>query len=254
MLMGAGLPEVANYIEHHSRGRDECGRVIVVRDGRARARQMATCAGVLTVKEARVNDRPPEQRCTSSIRPAYLRRGPKLEETLPVLYRRVLSTDEVGPTLAVLLEEPARGFSSRVITRLKQTWEREYRTWETKDRSPVHHAYAWAGAVDVPVRLEGGRLTYLALVGAAEEGREKTTAQEDGYRESTESYLDVLRELKARGLGIPVLAGSPDSLGLWNALEQILPSTDRGLCWKHLLDGALDKVPKRPQTAATAHL
>jgi transposase-like protein len=183
-----------------------------------------------------------------------MRRSPRLEEALPVLYLRGLSTGDVGPALEVLLGQSARGFSPTTVTRLKESWKEEYQVWRKQDLSGRSYAYVWADGVNFPVRLEEDALTCLVLVGVTEDGRKEVIALEDGYRESTESWLTLLRRLKRQGFVAPLLAIGDGALGFWNALDEVYPGVKQQLCWKHKLANVLDELPKRLQGQAKAQL
>jgi transposase-like protein len=254
MLAAALEAEVADYVERYRGERDESDHAMVVRNGRAQQRKVATGAGVLEIRAPRVNDRREGKRFTSAILPPYMRRSPRLEEALPVLYLRGLSTGDFAPALEVLLGQAARGFSATTITRLKQVWDEEYKNWNKRDLSNKRWAYMWADGVTFPVRLEDDALTCLVLVGVTEDGTKEVIALEDGYRESEESWLTLLRDLKRRGFQPPLLAVGDGALGFWNALEQLFPKVKQQLCWKHKIANVLDKMPKRLQAKAKAHL
>jgi putative transposase len=254
MLELALEAEVASYLDRHRDERDEQGLAQVVRNGRARERQLVTGAGVLKIQAPRVHDRRPDERFSSTILPPYMRKSPRLEEALPVLYLRGLSTGDVGPALEVLFGQSARGLSPTSVTRLKEAWKEEYRVWRKRDLSETRYAYVWADGVNFPVRLEEDRLTCLVLVGVTEDGRKEIIALEEGYRESEESWKTLMRDLRRRGFQAPLLAVGDGALGFWNALEDIYPSTKQQLCWKHKLANVLDKLPKRLQGQAKAHL
>lgn len=254
-MLGLALEaEVADYLERHREERDAHGRAQAVRNGRAQERQLVTGAGVLRLRAPRVHDRRAGERFSSAILPPYMRKSPRLEEALPVLYLRGLSTGDVGPALEVLFGQSARGLSASSVTRLKEAWKEEYRAWRKRDLSATRYAYVWADGVNFPVRLEEDRLTCLVLVGVTEDGRKEVIALEEGYRESEESWKTLLRDLKRRGLAAPLLAVGDGALGFWNALEAIYPGVRRQLCWKHKLANVLDKLPKRLQGQAKAHL
>jgi transposase-like protein len=206
---------------------------MVVRNGRAGQRRVATGAGVLEVNAPRVNDRRQDRRFTSWILPPYARRSPRLEDALPTLYLRGLSTGDFAPALEVLLGQAARGFSATTITRLKEAWKEEFLVWSNRDLSAQRYAYVWADGVTFPVRLEENALTCLVLVGVTQDGDKEVIALVDGYRESTESWLALLRDLRHRGFQPPLLAVGDGALAFWNALEQVFPSVQQQLCWKH---------------------
>lgn len=254
MLAAALEAEVAGYIERHQHARDEDGRAMVVRNGRAQTRTVATGAGAIAVTAPRVNDRRDGQQFTSAILPPYMRRSPRLEEALPVLYLRGLSTSDFAPALEVLFGEAVRGFSPTTITRLLEVWQAEYDQWRKRDLSERRYAYIWADGVNFPVRLEADRLTCLVLVGVTEAGDKEVIALVDGYRESAEAWASLLRDLRRRGMQPPLLAIGDGALGFWNALDEVYPGVAQQLCWKHKLANILDKLPKRLLAAAKAQL
>ncbi len=254
MLVMALEAEVEDYVSRHEDARDSEGRALVVRNGRARERPITTGAGVLSIRSPRVNDRRPKQSFTSSILPPYMRRSPRLEEALPVQYLRGLSSGDVGPALEVLLGQAARGFSATTVTRLKEAWKDEYKVWRKRDVSGTDYAYVWADGVNFPVRLDEDRLTCLVLVGVAGDGRKELIALGEGFRESEEAWKTLLRDLRRRGFKAPLLAVGDGALGFWNALDEIFPGVKQQLCWKHKLANVLDKLPKRLQGQAKAHL
>lgn len=254
MLISALESEVAAYIERHRDERTEDGRSRVVRNGRARERTVATSAGAIAVKAPRVHDDREGAQFSSAILPPYMRRSPRLEEALPVLYLRGLSSNDFAPALAVLFGEAVRGLSPTTITRLKEAWQGEYDQWQRRDLSGKRYAYVWADGVNFPVRLEADRLTCLVLVGVTEDGTKEVIALSDGYRESQESWETLLRNLKRQGLAAPLLAIGDGALGFWNALEAVYPGVAQQRCWKHKLANVLDKLPKRLQAAAKDQL
>jgi len=197
-----------------------------------------------------VNDRRPDERFTSKILPPYMRRSPRVDEALPVLYLRGLSTGDFSEALEALLGPEASGFSASTITRLLKTWQEDYRAWRKRSLAGKEYVYVWADGVYFNVRLEEDRLACLVIVGVLPDGRKEVVALEDGYRESTESWASVLRDLKRRGMTAPVLAIGDGNLGFWAALRQVYPETQEQRCWKHKLANVLNKLPKRLQPRA----
>ena len=254
MLAAALEAEVASYVERHQTERDQEGRALVVRNGKARTRTIATSAGPLEMRAPRVNDRRPGRRFTSAIVPPYMRRSPRLEEAVPYFYLRGLSTNDIGPALAELFGDAIRGVSPTTVTRLKEVWQEEHKTWSRRTLSDRQYAYLWADGVSFPVRLEHDRLTCLVVVGVTEDGQKEVIALSDGYRESTESWLTVLRDLKDRGLAKPLLAVADGALGFWGALDEVFPGVKHQRCWKHKVANVLDKLPRRLQPAAKDQL
>jgi transposase-like protein len=250
MLVTALEAEVAAYIEAHRDQRDEGGRALVVRNGKARPRQVTLGAGTVEVEAPRVHDRRPDQRFTSQLLPPYMRRSPKVAEVLPILYLRGLSTGDFREALPVLLGEEASGLSPTTITRLTSGWDREYQAFRHRDLSATDYVYVWVDGVHFRVRLEEDRLCTLVVIGARADGTKELLAVEDGYRESAESWSSVLRDLQARGLRAPALAIGDGALGSWKAVGEVWPQTREQRCWVHRLANVLDKLPKRLQAKA----
>ena len=258
MLAEALEAEVEAYIECHRKARDQDGHALVVRNGPARARQVTVGAGALSVEAPRVNDqrmvRGKRQKFTSQILPPYLRKSQAITELLPALYLRGLSTGDFRDGLAALLGENAAGFSPSVITRLVSAWQEEYAAWKTRSLADRDYVYVWADGVHFNVRLEDERLAALVIIGARPDGSKEVIALEDGYRESTESWLALLRDLKARGMRAPVVAAGDGALGFWAALREVFPETREQRCWVHKIANVLDKLPKGLQPKAKAAL
>ena len=250
MLSAALAPEVAEYVGQHQAQRDAQGHRLVVRNGKARPRKVLIGGLPVPVQAPRVEDRRPGKQFTSQILPPYLRRSQRLEDVLPVLYLRGLSTGDFAPALEELLGEAARGFSPTNIVRLKQVWEDEYRTWRERELGETDYVYVFADGVNFSVRLEEDRLTCLVLLGVKRDGSKELIAVEDGYRESTEAWLSLLRTLKKRGMPAPALAVGDGALGFWAALAEVYPETAQQRCWVHKLRNVLDKLPDRLQAQA----
>ena len=227
MLAAALEAEVEAYLAKHGQ-KDELGRAQVVRNGYARERTIQSGAGTIKVKAPRVHDRRPEQKFTSRILPPYMRKTPRLEEAVPVLYLRGLSTGDFREALAALLgEEAVAGFSATTVTRLLAVWQEEYKAWRKRPLAGKAYTYVWADGVHFNIRLAGDRLAALVIVGVTPEGRKELVALEDGYRESTESWQTVLRDLKRRGLPAPQLAVGDGALGFWAALRDVFSKNRR---------------------------
>jgi putative transposase len=255
MLQEALEAEVDAYLTRYRDARDDRGRAAVVRNGKARTRQLVTGSGTLAVRAPRVDDRRRDadghrQRFTSQILPSYMRRAPKVTEVLPILYLRGLSTGDFQQALPVLLGEDAAGLSATTITRLTAGWEAEYHTWRRRDLHEVDYVYVWVDGVHFRVRLEEDRLCTLVMIGVRADGTKELIAVEDGYRESTDSWATVLRDLKRRGLRAPVVAVGDSALGFWAAVGAVWPETREQRCWVHRLANVLDKLPKRLQPKA----
>jgi putative transposase len=255
MLQQALETEVEEYVTRHRMARDEQGRAQVVRNGKASERQLVTGTGTLEVRAPRVNDRRVDadgqrQRFTSEILPTYMRRAPKVTEVLPILYLRGLSTGDFQAALPVLLGKDAAGLSPTTITRLTASWDTEYQAWRTRRLAEADYVYVWVDGVHFRVRLEEDRLCTLVMIGVRPDGTKELIAVEDGYRESTDSWSMVLRDLKRRGLRAPVVAVGDGALGFWAAVGAVWPETREQRCWVHRLANVLDKLPKRLQPKA----
>lgn len=258
MLEEALEAEVDEYIERFRGMRDGGGRALVVRNGRAQARTVVVGAGVLDVRAPRVNDKRvvegERQKFTSEILPPYLRKSQSISELLPALYLRGLSTGDFRGALAALLGDGAPGFSPSVVTRLVSAWQSEYDTWKKRPLVDRDYVYVWADGVHFNVRLEDDRLAALVVIGARQDGTKEVIALEDGFRESTESWATLLRDLKARGMRAPVVAVGDGALGFWGALRDVFPETREQRCWVHKIANVLDKLPKAQQPKAKSSL
>jgi putative transposase len=251
MIADALQLEVEAYIQKLRHLRDANGHALVVRNGKARRRRVSLGAGVIEIEAPRVNDRRSDYRFTSKILPPYMRRSPRLNEALPVLYLRGLSTGDFEEALCALLGAEAAGFSPATITRLTSVWQEERESWQKRPLTGKEYIYMWADGVYFNVRLgEDKQLACLVLVGVLPDGTKEVIALEDGYRESTESWLSLLRNLKRRGMPAPKLATGDGALGFWAALRQVYPETQEQRCWVHKIANVLDKLPKRMQPRA----
>jgi len=255
MLALALQVEVDEYIRRHEGERDENGHARVVRNGRAQERTIQCGAGELKMQAPRVDDKRPGHKFASSILPAYMRKSPRLEEAVPILYLRGLSTGDFSPALAALLgEEAIAGFSPTTVTRLLTVWQDEYKAWRKRSLADRNYVYLWADGVHFNVRLEEDRLACLTLIGVLPDGTKEVVALEDGYRESTESWKTLLHDLKRRDMPAPKLAMADGALGFWAALRDVYPDTEQQRCWVHKIANVLDKLPKRLQPRAKSHL
>jgi putative transposase len=246
--------EVDEYIEKLRHLRDEQGHAVAVRNGYAQERTIQLGAGAVKIRAPRVHDRRPEERFTSRILPPYMRRSPRLEEVLPILYLRGVSTGDFTEALSVLLGPEAAGLSPSTISRLLQVWQEECKAWQRRSLEGKAYVYVWADGVYFNVRLEEDRLACLVLIGVLPDGTKEVIAIEDGYRESKESWVSLLQDLKRRGMPAPVLAVGDGALGFWAALEEVYPETREQRCWVHKIANVLDKLPKRMQPRAKSML
>jgi putative transposase len=251
MLAVALLAERRAYLDAHADVTDATGKRMVVGNGYARQRAVMTGAGMVEVKAPRVDDRRPDERFSSALLPAYMRRSPKVTEVLPLLYLRGLSTGDFGPALEGFFGSKA-GLSASTICRLTEAWQAELEEWKTRDLSDVDYVYWWADGVHFNIRLEEDRLCCLVIVGVRPDGTKELVAVDDGYRESTDSWAELLRSLRDRGVAAPVLAVGDGALGFWGALRDVFPSTREQRCWVHKTANCLDAMPKRVQPEAKA--
>ena len=239
MLAQAVEAEVAAYVAAHEHLVDEAGRRQVVRNGHLPERTIQTGLGDIEVKQPRVHDRraPGErEKFTPAVLPPYLRRTRSLEELIPWLYLKGISTGDFSEALQAILGPDAPGFSATTITRLKTAWEDEFAAWNKRSLAGKRYVYVWADGVHFNIRLEGGRQCILVLLGATAEGKEELIAVADGYRESEQSWKELLLDCKARGLEIePSLAIGDGALGFWKAMRQVWDTTKEQRCWVHTI-------------------
>lgn len=230
MLATALHAERRAYLDAHTELVDGTGKRLVVGNGYARTREVTTGAGMVEVTAPRVDDRRDGEKFSSSILPAYMRKSPKVTEVLPVLYLRGLSTGDFAPALGGFFGSNA-GLSASTVQRLTEAWQTEHSQWAGRDLSDVDYVYWWADGVHFNIRLEDDRLCCLVIVGVRPDGTKELVALADGYRESTESWAEVLRSLRDRGLPAPVLAVGDGALGFWGALRDVFPATREQRCW-----------------------
>ena len=255
LLQQAVEVEVAEAIAQYATLKDEQGRQRVVRNGYLPERSIQTGIGDVPVRAPRVRDRAGELKFSSSILPPYLRRTRSLEELLPWLYLKGLSSSDFSGALTALLGPAAPGLSASTICRLKEIWRLEYEQWRQRSLRDKEYAYVWADGIYFGVRLEDARQCMLVVIGATKEGRKELLGLTDGYRESEASWKELLLELKERGLTVdPKLAIGDGALGFWKALPQVFGSTRAQRCWKHKTANVLNKLPKGLQLKAKAEL
>ena len=253
MLAVALLAERRAYLEANATELDATGHRLVVGNGYARPREVVTGAGAVEVTAPRVDDRREGQRFSSAILPAYMRKSPKVTEVLPILYLRGLSTGDFAPALGEFFGTEA-GLSASTVNRLTEAWQHEHAEWTNRDLSDVDYVYMWADGVHFNIRLEEDRLCCLVIVGVRPDGTKELVALADGYRESTDSWAEVLRGLRDRGLSAPVLAVGDGALGFWGALREVFPATREQRCWVHVTANVLDALPKRLHAEAKTAL
>jgi putative transposase len=233
------------------------GQRAVVRNGYLPEREVLTAAGQIPVKVPKVRDRSGSGiKFNSSIVPPYIRKSPRVSAALPWLYLKGISTGEMGEALRVLLGEDAKGLSANVVSRLKAQWAAEHETWSRRDLSACRYVYWWADGIHTGLRSEpADGQCLLIVVGVTPDGRKERVAIGDGYRESKESWKDLLLDLKHRGLQAgPLLAVGDGAMGFWAAMEEVFPQTGHQRCWFHKMGNVLNALPKSQHGRAKAAL
>jgi transposase-like protein len=259
MLAAALEAEVTAYIEAFAGEVDEDGRRLVVRNGHHQPRTVTTSAGAIEVHAPRVNDKRIDeqtgqrQRFSSAILPVWCRRSPKITEVLPLLYLHGLSGGDFVPALEQFLGSSA-GLSASTVTRLTEAWQQEQKAYAARDLSGVDYVYVWADGIHVNIRLEEQKLCLLVIIGVRADGTKELVTLADGYRESVESWADLLRDAKRRGMRAPVLAVGDGALGFWGGLREVFPQTREQRCWFHKTGNVLSALPKSAHPGAKKHL
>jgi len=258
MLADMIQAEVEEWLVSRAHLRDDRGRRLVVRNGHLPEREVTTGVGPVKVKQPRVRDRRAAGEAepfSSKILPPYLRKTKSIEELIPWLYLKGVSTGDFSEALKALLGPDAPGLSATTVTRLKGVWEDEFREWNKRSLKGKHYVYIWVDGVHFNIRLEEDRQCILVLMGATPEGKKELVAVADGYRESEQSWLALLLDVKARGLEMdPKLAIGDGALGFWKAVRQIWSNIGEQRCWVHKTANVLDKLPKRLQPEAKEKL
>jgi putative transposase len=251
MLQAALEAEVSEFIFRFSNVVDTSGHRAAVRNGYLPKRDVVTRIGPVSVEQPRVRDKNRKEKFTSKILPPFLGRLPSIDALIPALYLKGVSTGDFSEALSAILGPQASGLSSTNIVRLKEGWEVDYDVWSTRTPTGKRYVYLWADGIYFNVRIEDVRPCVLVLMGATEEGKKEIVAVWDGQRESKESWMSVLRDLKRRGLEHPPeLAIGDGALGFWSALEEEFPSTQNQRCWVHKTANVLEKLPKSVQVDA----
>ena len=250
--------ELATLLAAFAEDKLEDGRARLVRHGHLPEREILTGVGPVAVKVPRVRDRRPgvdKITFTPSILPRYLRKAKSVEELLPWLYLKGVSTGDFSEALAALLGPDAKGLSAKTIARLKADWWSEYEVWQKRDLGTRQFLYIWADGVYFKPRMSEEKQCVLVIVGADEYGRKELLAMTDGFRESAQSWREVLLDLKRRGLNQdPKLAIGDGALGFWAALREVFATTQEQRCWLHKTMNVLNALPKSVQARAKAHL
>ena len=257
MLAAALQAEVAAYIEAFADQVDEQGRRLVVRNGSRVERDVMTAAGAIPVRAPRINDKRIDEvtgerrRFASAILPAWARKSPKVAEVLPLLYLHGLSSGDFGPALEQFLGSGA-GLSAATITRLTGQWQDEAAAFNKRSLAGTDYVYVWVDGIHLKVRLEQDKVCLLVMIGVRADGTKELVALDDGHRESTESWADLLRSCKRRGMRAPVLAVGDGALGFWAAVREVFPDTREQRCWFHKQANVLAALPKSAHPGAIA--
>ena len=248
--------ELATMLAQFVDYKDQSGRRFVVRNGHLPKREIMTGIGPVSVRVPKVRDRSGTRiKFTSALIPPYLRRAQSVEEVLPWLYLKGISTGDMQEALEALLGKGAKGLSPATISRLKARWEDDYQSWSQRDLSDSRYVYFWVDGVYFNVRMDDAKQCILVIIGVTEEGIKEFVAIDDGYRESEESWLLVLRGLKQQGLEIgPELAVGDGALGFWKALPKVYGQTRGQRCWVHKTANVLNCLPKSIQPKAKVAL
>ena len=247
--------EVSELLASLSGRRDASGRAAVVRNGYQPERDIQTGVGPVTVKVPKVRSRDGKPvSFRSALVPAYVRKSASLEAALPWLYLKGISTGEMAPALEVLVGAEAKGLSASTVSRLKQRWSKDYEGWRRRQVGKDRWVYIWADGIYSGLRAERQRLCALVIVGVNERGEKHFLAIEDGIRESTQSWREVLLGLKSRGFQAPKVAVGDGALGFWAALEEVFPATRPQRCWMHKMGNVLNALPKSVQPKAKSAL
>jgi putative transposase len=256
LLAQAIEAEVSDFLDRHSRFLTEEGQQRLLRHGHLPERQIMTGIGPVGVRAPRVRDRVGQGeariRFSSAILPPYARRSKSLEVLIPILYLKGISTGDFEEALAALLGNDAGGLSASTVGRLKDAWVDEHVRWSKRDLTAKRYVYVWVDGIHVQARLEDAAQCLLVIVGATTaEGKKEFVALADGVRKSTQSWKEMLLDLRRRGLTIgPELAVADGALGFWKALEEVWPKTRGQRCWVHKTANVLNKLPKSQQAKA----
>ncbi|MBA2774973.1 MAG: IS256 family transposase [Nocardioidaceae bacterium] len=259
MLAAALQAEVAAYVDAFAGEVDEAGHRLVVRNGHHQTREVATAAGAVPVRAPRVNDKRTEEvtgqrmRFASSILPAWARKSPQVAEVLPLLYLHGLSSGDFVPALEQFLGTSA-GLSAATITRLTTQWQDDAEAFNRRTLKDTDYVYCWVDGIHLKVRLEQDKVCLLVILGVRADGTKELDPLADGHRESSESWSDLLRSCKRRGMTAPVLAIGDGALGFWKALREVFPDTKEQRCWFHASGNVLAALPKSAHPGAKAAL
>ncbi len=244
--------ELQDLLSQYAALRNEQGHLQVVRNGYLPEREIQTGIGLIKVRVPKIRDKSGQGiKFNSTLLPPYLRKTRSVEEVLPWLYLKGISTGDFQEALQALLGSDAKGLSASTISRCKQIWEQEHETWSRQSFEKKRYVYIWADGVYFNIRSDNDRQCILVIIGVTEQGQKEFIAIEDGYRESEQSWSELLLRIKAQGLRhSPELAVGDGALGFWNALRKVFPKTVHQRCWVHKTANVLNKLPKVVQPKA----
>jgi len=247
--------ELTEFLAQYQDVVDDEGRRSVVRNGYLPAREIMTGIGPVDIKVPKTRDKSGQGiHFRSDLLPPYIKRTKSLETLLPWLYLKGISTGDFSEALASLLGDDAKGISAGTISRLKQIWIQEHDVWRQRDLSGQRYVYIWADGIYFNIRGDEARQCILVIIGVTEQGNKEFLAIDDGYRESEQSWKEVLENLKSRGMNQPKLAIGDGALGFWKALQQVFGETRAQRCWVHKMNNVLNKMPKGVQPKAKQYL
>lgn len=256
LIQQAVEAELDGFMQQFSGRVLEGGKAAVVRNGYHPERDIQTGIGPVAVKIPKVRSRDGKPvTFRSALVPPYVRKTASLEAALPWLYLKGISTGEMGEALKVLVGPEAVGLSASTVARLKQTWAEDYKTWCDKRLDKDQWVYVWADGIYSGLRAENAKLCALVIIGVNERGEKHFLAIEDGVRESTQSWREVLLSLKARGMNAPKLGIGDGAMGFWAALEEVYPESQHQRCWMHKTGNVLNCMPKsiQPKVKSALH-
>ena len=255
LISRAVQAELTEFLAQYQDVVDDQGRRSVVRNGYQPAREIMTGIGPVDIKVPKTRDKSGQGiHFRSDLLPPYIKRSKSLETVLPWLYLKGISTGDYSEALASLLGEDAKGISAGTISRLKQAWIQEHDVWRQRDLSGQRYVYIWADGIYFNIRGDEARQCILVIIGVTAQGNKEFLAIDDGYRESAQSWKEVLENLKSRGMNQPKLAIGDGALGFWKALQEVFGETRAQRCWVHKMNNILNKMPKGIQGKAKQHL
>lgn len=257
MLIAALEAEVESFVQQYKDLVNNRGQREVVRNGYLPEREIQTGLGAISVKVPRARDKRKEDKVwfSSQILPPYLRRTKSLDELIPWLYLKGVSTGDFSEALSALLGADAPGLSASTISRLKEGWRSDLDAWQKRSLEGKEYVYFWVDGVHFGARMEQDKQCILVIIGATADGQKELVGMSDGYRESEQSWYELLIDLKKRGLkAAPRLATGDGALGFWKALSKVFGNTRRQRCTVHKTANVLDKLPKSAQKRAKSDL